>query len=78
MYMLHGENLTGLRYRDEIIDAFFPPYAAAIGNHFILMDDNDRPHLALLVEVYLENQGLEQMEWLAQFRDLNPREYVWE
>ena len=41
------------------------PYAAAIGNDFILMNDNARPHREVLIEDYLESQGLEQMEWPA-------------
>ena len=34
--------MTGLRYRDEIIDPFVRPYAGAVGERFILMDDNAR------------------------------------
>ncbi|GFW01439.1 hypothetical protein TNCV_5030891 [Trichonephila clavipes] len=37
-----------------------PPIAAAIGNDFILMDDNARPHRARIVEEYLEDDGLER------------------
>ena len=40
MHVLHGRNLTGMRYHDEILDAYVRPHAAAIGNDFILMDDN--------------------------------------
>ncbi|GBM02882.1 hypothetical protein AVEN_52054-1 [Araneus ventricosus] len=45
-----------------------------IGNDFILMDDNARPHRAVVVEDYLEGHGLERMEWPAQSPDLNPIE----
>ena len=48
-----------MRYHDEILDAYVRLHAAAIGNDFILMDDNARPHRAVLVEDYLESQGLE-------------------
>ncbi|GFV21489.1 hypothetical protein TNCV_146461, partial [Trichonephila clavipes] len=34
-------------YRDETLDPYVHPYAAAIGNDFILMDDNARPHFEL-------------------------------
>ncbi|GFV35825.1 nuclease HARBI1 [Trichonephila clavipes] len=50
--MCFMEELTGLRYRDEILDPYVRPYAAAIGNDFILMDDNARPHRARIVEDY--------------------------
>ncbi|GFU26160.1 hypothetical protein TNCV_5106021 [Trichonephila clavipes] len=38
-------------------DPYVRPYAAAIGNDFILMDDNARPHRARIVEEYLEVHG---------------------
>ncbi|GFU90378.1 hypothetical protein TNCV_3123721 [Trichonephila clavipes] len=39
------------------LDPYVRPYAAAIGNDFILMDDNARPHRARIVEEYLEDHG---------------------
>ncbi|GFW33578.1 transposable element Tcb2 transposase [Trichonephila clavipes] len=59
LHVFHGGTVTGLRYRDEILDPYVRPYAAAIGNDFILMDDNARPHRAGIVEEYLEDHGLE-------------------
>ncbi|GFW05521.1 transposable element Tcb2 transposase [Trichonephila clavipes] len=53
LHVFHGGTVTGLRYRDEILDPYVRPYAAAIGNDFILMDDNARPHRARIVEEYL-------------------------
>ncbi|GFX39799.1 transposable element Tcb2 transposase [Trichonephila clavipes] len=65
LHVFHGGTVTGLRYRDEILDPYVRPYAAAIGNDFILMDDNARPHRAGIVEEYLEDHGMERMEWPA-------------
>ena len=62
LHVFRGGNLTGVRYRDEILGAYNQPYAAAIDNDFILMDDNARPHRAVLVEDYRENEGLERIE----------------
>ncbi|GFV93395.1 transposable element Tcb2 transposase [Trichonephila clavipes] len=50
LHEFHGGTVTGLRYRDETLDPYVRPYAAAIGNDFILMDDNARPHRARIVE----------------------------
>ncbi|GBN18741.1 hypothetical protein AVEN_120005-1 [Araneus ventricosus] len=62
LHVFHGGILTGVRYRDEILDPYVRPYASAIDNDFILMDDNARPHQAVVVKDYLEGHGLERME----------------
>ncbi|GFY03691.1 transposable element Tcb2 transposase [Trichonephila clavipes] len=50
LYIIRVGPLTARRYSDEILRPIVVPYAAAIGDDFILMDDNCRPHRANLVE----------------------------
>ena len=69
--------MTGVRYRDEILDIYVRPYAGAVGPQFILMDDNARPHRARVVEMYLQQKTIVRMDCPACSPDLNPIEHVW-
>ena len=55
LHVFLGGNLSGIRYPDEILDAYVRLYVAAIGTDFILIDGNARPHRAVLVEDYLDS-----------------------
>ncbi|GFW22934.1 transposable element Tcb2 transposase [Trichonephila clavipes] len=77
LYIVRDGPQTAHRYRDEIFRPLVVPYAAAIGDDFILMDDNCRPHRANLVEDFLFEEGIVRMEWPACYPDMNPIEHVW-
>ncbi|GFW74707.1 transposable element Tcb2 transposase [Trichonephila clavipes] len=76
LYIIRDGPLTARRYRDEILRPIVVPYAAAIGDYFILMDDNCRPHRANLVEDFLFEERIARMEWPACSSDMNPIEHV--
>jgi len=78
LYHIRKGALTGLRYRDEILDPIVRPYAGAYGQDFTLMDDNALPHRARVVNQYLDQEGIERMEWPARSPDLNPIEHAWD
>ncbi|GFT82530.1 transposable element Tcb2 transposase [Trichonephila clavipes] len=76
LYIIRDGPLTARRYRDEILRPIVVPYAAAIGDDFILMDDNCRPHHANLVEDFLFEKEIVRMEWPKFSPDMNPIEHV--
>ncbi|GFW86759.1 transposable element Tcb2 transposase [Trichonephila clavipes] len=63
LYIIRDGSLTARRYRDKILRLIVVPYAAAIGDDFILMNDNCRLHRANVVEDFLFEEGIIRMEW---------------
>ncbi|GFU29133.1 transposable element Tcb2 transposase [Trichonephila clavipes] len=78
LYIIQDGPLTARRYRDEILRPIVVPYAGAIRDDFILMEDNCRPHRANLVEDFLFEEGIIRIEWSACSPDMNPIEHVWD
>ena len=70
LHVIERGTMTGVRYRDEILDVYVRPYAGAVGPEFILMDDNARPHRARVVEQYLQQETIVRMDWPARPLDL--------
>ena len=78
LIVIAGGSLTGVRYRDEVLRPVVVPIARAIGQNFILMQDNARAHIARVAMDFLENEGIETMPWPARSPDLNPIEHAWD
>lgn len=62
--MIWNGALAGLRYGDEIIRPTVVPYAAVIGDDFILMDVNCKPYRVYFVDPFLLEK--KSYEWNGQ------------
>lgn len=78
LYLVPRGSVTAERYINEILEDYVVPYAPFIGNNFLLMHDNARPHVAGIVREYLHEVNIPQMEWPSLSPDLNPIEPVWD
>lgn len=75
---VHGGALNSERYIREILSEHVVPFAPYIGDNFLLMQDNARPHVAHIVNEYLEEVGVETLNWPARSPDINPIEHIWD
>ncbi|GBL83507.1 hypothetical protein AVEN_53740-1 [Araneus ventricosus] len=76
LHVFEGGTVTGVRCKDEILEPYVRLFRGAVGPEFILMDDNARPHRALLVNEFLESEDIRRMDWPARFPEHNPIEQV--
>ena len=76
--MVLNGTVNARRYIDDILGPYVIPYAGAISEEFVLIDDNATAHRARIVIQYREDQGVERMYWSARSPDINLIEHAWD
>nr|CAH7725957.1 unnamed protein product [Callosobruchus chinensis] len=70
--------MTGAYYLQNIINTIVQPLRNEIGDQFIFMEDNARPHRTRVVQQALENGNITRLERPAMSLDMNPMKHVWD
>ena len=71
-------NMTGVYYRDNIVEPIVVPFAQRHGPGFVFQDDNARPHRARVVLDHLQRRQINNLPWPARSPDLSPIEHLWD
>ena len=76
LIIVNGD-LTGQRYRDEILAPVVVPYFNVNRNVTIFQQYNARCHTACVSVDYLQQQNIDLLPWPARSPDLSPIEHLW-
>lgn len=66
-----GVTMNAARYAEMCLEPIILPLAQEVGDQFIFMDDNARPHRARVINEFFREQAIVRMNWPARSPDMN-------
>ena len=77
LYVFPRGGITAPRHRSYILEPIVRPHAGAIGDAFMLMQDDARTHTAQVSMTFIDDTDISVMNWPAVSPDFNPTEHTW-
>jgi len=71
-------NLTAAENIEQILLQHLLVAAYGVGPELVLMQDNDRAHVARIASAVLRQLDIQEIEWPALSEELNSIEHVWD
>ncbi|GFU82188.1 transposable element Tcb2 transposase [Trichonephila clavipes] len=76
IHVVANGTMTGQRYIDKVLLPHVSLFRGAVGDKFVLMNDNATCHRTLAVQDCLDSEGIQRLVWPVRSPDLNPIENV--
>ena len=77
LYAFPRAGIMTARHRSDVLEPIVRPHAGAIGDAFILMQDNACSHTAQVSMTFTDDTGIIVMNWSVRSPDFNPTEHPW-
>ena len=72
------KKIDAIGYIDTLYECLLETMDTIYPNGYVLQQDNARPHIASVTQMWLRDASVTALKWPAYFPDLYPIERVWQ